>query len=239
MSANLPDTLALILSDPAPVLMLDACSLLDVARAPSLPNNSSGVVDAANRLLAGSDADRLWIVVAQVAANEFRQNINAVVQQQEGHLRRLRTDLTKATQVGRALGRGLPRAAMSDVFPAHLAEGLRERAEKLAQAALELDSDDVCRAAAGRRVTAGRAPAGQGHIQQYKDCEIFEAYLNLLGELRAAGFVERVAFVTSNTKDFGSPNDSESIVVSDLAVHRAEYFTDLAAAVSQLLDPRP
>jgi hypothetical protein len=94
-------------------------------------------------------------------------------------------------------------------------------------------SDCVLRAR--DRLRAGEPPSSKAK-QEFKDCEIFEEFLELAQNLRAGGFGERMIFVSSNTSDYGRPPGAPRIQ-EDLLEHGAEYVSSLSWALSSIRNP--
>lgn len=71
-----------------------------------------------------------------------------------------------------------------------------------------------------QRVRKLEAPARKGKLEP-KDCEIVECFLELCQELRAAGFNEKIIFVTANKDDFGTYNNLKSPLDTQFSSHQA------------------
>jgi hypothetical protein len=86
-----------------------------------------------------------------------------------------------------------------------------------------------CVGRARERLWAGRPPASRAK-QQFKDCEIFEEFIELMMILRAKGFDQRAVFVTPNSQDYGPPPDGFEQIGSDLKAVQALYAANIAWA---------
>jgi hypothetical protein len=75
--------------------------------------------------------------------------------------------------------------------------------ERILAAGIEIEDHDDERSRAFARLAALRPPARKGNPPG--DCLIVETYLRLVRELRAAGFDQKVVFISSNTRDFHGP----------------------------------
>jgi len=95
-----------------------------------------------------------------------------------------------------------------------------------------------CVTRARDRLWAGLPPASKAK-QEFKDCEIFEEFLELAGALRKQSFDQPIVFVTSNTSDYGPPPQGHEQVASDLTAASCSFAGNLAWARAVLLRRLP
>jgi hypothetical protein len=76
-----------------------------------------------------------------------------------------------------------------------------------------------------------QAPSARGKSES-KDCLIIEHYLKLVTDLRAAGFVERVVFVSSNSNDYGKPTALRPPLDTQFGTAEIEYVNNFQWAVT-------
>lgn len=216
-----------ICQDPAPVVMLDTCAVLDVIRAPIRPKLPSGVVLAAQELTARTLAlpRTAWIVATETILNEWQDHRDSITEEVLRQLRRIDNEIEVARVVA-----GHSQPARVVVQPGLGALGLevelRQTAQSMLDAAEVIITDEQAELRAGRRVQLGRAPSSKGK-SEYKDCLIFEHYLALSQCLQTAGYGERRFLVTSNTSDYGSPTAPDNPIAPELAAVGLQYVTDL------------
>jgi hypothetical protein len=74
------------------------------------------------------------------------------------------------------------------------------------------------------------APPASRAKQEFKDCEIFEEFLELASAIRRDGFEAPAVFVTPNSRDYGPPPDGHPRTASDLAALVAHYVANLSWA---------
>lgn len=229
----MPESLAAlatrVAAQPAPVVLLDACSLLDVVRAPIRDEIPSGVVEAAVGLDAAAHAGPrgAWFVIATQAQEEFTQHIDTVAEDVTDKIAGIERRLGAIYSISQVLPVGTMPLARPTAL--NLPRQLRDLAEGILARAAILERDDDCRLRATDRVAKGVAPSARGK-QEYKDCEILEHYLGFAHALRRLGFAPALIFVTSNTKDYGKPGQLCPALEADFAAVSLSFVTDLAWA---------
>ena len=191
-----------ITANPAPVLFLDTCILLDVVRAPlrskpdevrfaqlfltSVQKNPKTI-----HLLVPSPVQPEWNTHILERVNECTTAVNAcnAVAAICGHL---------ALPVVAALPAGVL------TMPALL----RQLSTDLLAACVAIDYDGLALARAVDRIIAYRHPIKQPHSKGAKDSVILEHAVETTAQLRNAGFAEVCIFVSSNTGDFADPGST-------------------------------
>jgi hypothetical protein len=178
-----------------PVLCMDACSLLDIVRAPTL-SYAGQVIAAAQAMVAAQAAGTLTVVMAPVIPEELRRNYPTVRGDLDNQLARIDRELKPFDDCLTACG-------LSERVPSLVHSGLAGAVENvynsLARACDLLDEEPAARAAAISRAIDRRRPAKRGTIH---DPLIIEHYLMLGRELRGQRFGNAFVFVSSNTADY-------------------------------------
>jgi PIN domain len=198
---SIADACTAIVAMPAPVLMLDTCTLLDVARAP-LRGSSSTIVPTIDLVkLATQSPKGIHVVLSYTVEDEWDRNINTIVAEVRNHIRNIRKSLLSLRTACTPLSIPLPAELATHVDP--LAEHLNNLAKQLYDSGLVLGRDeDSCRRAV-TRLHLGEPPAKRGESSS-GDCLIVEHCLALCRSLRAARFAHACVFVSSNTNDYCS-----------------------------------
>lgn len=80
----------------------------------------------------------------------------------------------------------------------------------------------------------GAVPPASKAEREYKDCEIFEEFLELITALRNQGFNHATVFVTPNKDDYGPAPDGHAEIGSDLTACNATYVANLSWARASL-----
>jgi hypothetical protein len=191
-----------ITANPAPVLFLDTCILLDVVRAPlrskpdevrfaqlfltSVQKNPKTI-----HLLVPSPVQPEWDTHILERVNECMTAVNAcnAVAAICGHL-------------------ALPEVAALPAGVLKMPALLRQLSTDLLAACVTIDNDGLALARAVDRIIAYRHPVKQPHSKGAKDSVILEHAVETTAQLRNAGFAEICIFVSSNTGDFANPGST-------------------------------
>ncbi len=219
-----------VASDPAPVLLLDTCNLLDLLRAPvrGFVNEIEAAVQIRSRLTLPKPG--LWVCAAEFVPLEWAANVGVVESEQL-------KQLAKWDEVGAQLLDAVTRLGQaSPVIGNFNHQGMLQSLRQLAQGILDnsfiLGRDATSISLAIARLLAKRPPAQN---KQFKDSVILEQYLAFIGQLRKAGFNPRCVFVSSNRTDFGAGGGSPNLhpdLEPEFQAIRLEYFPTLHAAVN-------
>ena len=204
-----------ILTEPAPVLFLDTCVLLDVLRVASERENAPHrIIPAAEQVAvrANSSPRQLWLLGAALLDVEWNDNVQGVFDSVAAHIARVDRSLAKLHATIQAfpsifmdtrnhdLGfASAARPLQIDRFD--LPRRLREICERMLRSMIRLSPDDETLRAANLRSMKGLKPATIGK-REHPDCLIIETCFALCKSLRSRGFGERYAFVSSNKADF-------------------------------------
>jgi hypothetical protein len=224
------DTVTLITSNPAPVVLLDSCVLLDVVRAPL--RNTPGEVRVASQFLAsvGKVPKSVYLIIGSPTPTEWNDHIDETVR-----------DCTTAVNSCNALAEvcgylALPGVAALPPAALGLPGLLRQLSSDLLAAAIDLDYHAAGLGRAVDREVASRLPARRGG-KGAKDAVILEHALEATGQLRAAGFAGTCVFTSSNTSDFAAPTltDVHPLLDPDFASRNLLYATSLTHCESLLL----
>jgi len=81
------------------------------------------------------------------------------------------------------------------------------------------------------RVRKYLVPARRGK-QEAKDCEIFEAFLDVGRSLRSKRFSGAICFVTANSDDYGKPTDPKPPLDTEFQGMNARYVGSLSWAMA-------
>lgn len=215
----------------APVLCLDSCALLDLMRDPSRDKFNGAHALAALHLLDRAEAtpQALSIVIAQQVAAEVAEHMDNIQSESERVLVRL--DETVNRILGVVTAYGLPSPAGPAISQLGLSKASRAIVERFIAVAMTAREEADYPVRAWGRVQAGRAPASRAK-QSVKDCVIIETYLESARLLRAAGFPEKVLFLTSNTADYaeGARSSLHGDLAGDFAAAKIDFATDFLAA---------
>lgn len=209
-----------IVASNVPLLFPDACSLLDLLRAPSrdLPfAHLSAALHLADK--AELQVPELIIVTAQQVHDETTRHIEDV--KKEGQLALEKHDARTENLVALLNIMGI-KIATDEVGSV----GYQDAVDKLVARYLATTgplNDVPWEPAAIRRMRDRRAPASRG--TQLADCIIFESFLGLVNTLRASGYEQKAIFLTSNKSDFA--DRVRAVPHADIAPELAAVSADL------------
>jgi len=214
-----------ITANPAPVLLLDSCILLDVVRAPL--RGKPDEVRFAQLFLTSvqKNPKAIHLLVASPTRTEWTD-----------HIAETENECTIAVNGCNAVASicghmGLPPVAFLPAGVLTLSTLLRNLSADLLAAAVSMDHDAAALGRAVDRIIASTRPAKPGG-KGAKDSVILEHAVEATTQLRIAGFTGICLFVSSNTKDFadaGSTNLHAQLIPAFNAVN-LEYAVSLTHA---------
>ncbi len=226
-----------ILASPAPVLVLDTCSFLDLFRrdAPrQQPRVPPAEIQAAAELLQllMVRPDAAHLIVPELVPGEFADHADRIEVEFEEWFRLHDQNQDWLAEATTWLGLALPTPLA--VQPFGIQASCRRLAPDLLAKAVVLDRDPASLDRAVARLIAKRRPS---HKKEMKDSMNIEQALELSGQLQQAGFARARVFVSSNTNDFAASPTSPALhpdLQAEFDPVGLEYFTSLRAAIGSL-----
>jgi hypothetical protein len=206
-----------ILSEAAPLALLDTCSLLDILRAPVRKNIPNSVIAAAQILKTRADASpkQAWLVAADPIRLEWQNRFASVKREFSDHVSRVDSSVaelhsaaltihSRTPSLGVVQGsRGDLRTTPPEYGTLNLPEQLVEIAVSILESTLWVSVPVDCILKARERSAQAKKPAQMGRESRV-DCEIIETYFALCDLLVAESFGLDRLFVSSNERDFFS-----------------------------------
>lgn len=222
MTTTETDAVARIVANAAPVLAIDACSALDILRAPARNLDSSHLQAALYLLERGeSDPIGLNIVIIEQAITECARHREAVLQECRTALTKLDESIRRVTDQHTTIGvayQAGPALAMAGYGTA--SEAILDR---FLDKAIDLEHTPY-EAAAYARLMQNRRPSKNGDAGA--DCLIMETFVGMCAALQQAGHHAQRIFLTSNIADYGNDRAVHPDVLQDLgAVGASCAFT--------------
>lgn len=224
--SSLSTSVSEILTAPAPVLVVDTCSVFDVMRSlyrPEAPSRSLGMGRMAVRASARTPP-QLHIIVFEEIERELQRNL-------PGETARLRTQMAKLTAAG-----DVSLWTLSVFWWRHCVRkidlNLAAFPDAWKDAGHRVSLEAACLPRARARLAAGIKPGKRGSAN-LGDCLITEQLLELATQLRSAGFARDILFVSSNAKDYGAPilKTPLDLQFSPFAI---DFYQDIQGAMTQL-----
>jgi hypothetical protein len=233
----IPAAVAHILTQRAPVLVLDTCSLLDLFRrdaARQQPRVPAAEIQTAAELLhlVTARPDVAQMIVPELVPAEFADHADRIEGEFEGWVRF--HDQNQEWLAEAALWLGLALPAPLAVHPFGIQTSCRRLADDLLTKCVVLARDQASLDRAVARLMAKRRPS---HKKEMKDSMNLEQTLELSTRLQNAGFAFARVFISSNTNDFAaSPTDSRlhPDLLADFTGAGLEYYPSLRAAIGSL-----
>ncbi len=221
-----------ISEEPSAMLYLDTCILLDIVRSPVSTDIDADSAKYARSLLARSHSRprSIWLVTSATVENEWHENIEGVQKAAENEIRKVESRRMHFLSAAKATTDFQYQHGQAE-SSLDLANKLRSIAESLLHSCLIISPSNEHILNAMSRVKRYSPPAKRGKAEP-KDCEIYELFLGLCGELRARGASDNFVFVSSNTKDYG--RDNSGGIQAELVDLNAKYTSRLAWAEAAL-----
>ena len=236
MSIQIPDLIQRIESNPAPVLFLDTCALLDIMNMPFDDRFPVSIIESVNRFLEINIVNQssIWIVIAEQVEDEWNKKSNSVYEEISGEIKRARKQINKFRDIINTAGIE-PGFICSDLYRFHLDDYLFDLSRQLISISYIIENNSDCMGRASGRVLKNEAPSRKG--KGLPDCIIIEHYLEMCKLLRRNSFIYDLVFVSSNTKDYYEPDKPYNIkepLKSQFSELNLQYVTNIAWASSIL-----
>lgn len=209
---NYQDQLDYIIQTNVPLLFIDTCAYLDVLRMVHRDDMSFDDLDALHDLVKLTAENKLLFITSEIVRDEFFSNHSATLEELNTKFKAHKHFYEKTVKVMTKFSPNTTKyiPTVSGDWIILLDEFCQKN---IKDNSIIFDKTDNDKTKAFDRVYAVKAPAKQGK-DSLKDCLIFETLLRVVGELRKSGFNNKVCFISSNTKDFGTV--SKCLVKDDL-----------------------
>lgn len=211
----------------APVLCIDTCSILDIARNPTRERLRPHDFRAALDLIAAAANGELTVLVAEQVEIELRANSPKVQEDTDREIARLTQRVVAATEIAAVFG-SLGRVDLSHL-DGHSARAMSHVDRLMAISTKVVPGPDVS-GRAFARLNAAIAPARRGKDSS-KDCLVFETYLEAMRMLRSRGLTSRAVLLSSNTEDY----ENQTAIDSELGPLAMSYQPNMGAAKHALM----
>ncbi len=213
-----------IINQPAPVIFLDTAAILDVARVPYREDLDLKLISCAEKLSSG--ANQAWVVTTGNVVRELNDNRLFVETELNKEMKRFER-LAKVEVI--LFPEDPPR--LSSRRDKDVAKRALETMDRLVEVTHVFQGSRDCTLRAADRVRDKHRPSS-AKKQEFKDCEIFEEFLELASRLRVIEFAQPIVFVTSNVSDYGPVPDGHPRIKEDLAQRSAIFAANLSHAAS-------
>lgn len=229
---SISDAAASILAAPAPVLLIDTCSLVDIIRAPKRALELKGCIENAVELrrMLGTGPPECHLVVGSFVPGEWAKHADPTRDELESHLKFLDE---ASSHFQEACGHvGIDPGAMPSFASSVLPNVLHTLSEQLLRQATHLAAQNDTDLRAFHRAAANVPPSRKGG--EIKDSAILEECLELCRRLRAAGLTEKLVYCTSNKADYCDAGKLHAQLEAEFAPMSIKFVTSLPWAVREL-----
>lgn len=221
--------LAEVIGRRAPILFLDTCVLFDLIRDVTRPDvQTHNLISAITLVTAAENGHTLTVVIASQVLTELENNRHSVEEEARSGLKKFRDQVSRINEVAIQFG------ATTTIDTTHLKDHVARASfmlQRLSQVAITALAGPEIERRAMRRVVQALAPSRKGK-ESAKDCLVIESYFEIADELRAAGFVERIVFISSNTREYleSSTKKLHTQLQADFEKRAIEYAPNYGAA---------
>lgn len=215
---------------PRPLMFLDTAGILDILRVPFRPELQVDIINSAAALVEDLSVAprRIWVVSTANVAQEFYARREGVLQELSTRMSNLTQSIGRLSRIARLV---VPerRVTELDWLDSTLEQRVLGVVDRLVASMSLFRGTPDCVGRARDRLWAGLPPASKSK-QEFKDCEIFEEFLELAGALRRASFDQPIVFVTPNSKDYGLPPQGHQQIAADLMARGCLFAGNIAWA---------
>lgn len=181
-----------------PVLCIDTCSILDIMRDPTRETVKALDRQAAIDLATAAENGKLACLMAEQVALEFADHDQSTQDEAARNLKKVREQIERINAISTIYG------APGTINLTHLDDHVSRARQIVGRWLNQLIAVTPSPAIPGKafaRMNSLLAPAKRGK-ESSKDCLIYETYLESMTELRAAGVIAPMVFLSSNTSEY-------------------------------------
>jgi hypothetical protein len=192
-----------MVAKPSALLFLDTAAILDILRVPFRHELQVDIIDSAATIVdeALAEPRRVWLVTSANVIQEFEGRRTHVADELSARIRDLSLSIARVSSVAKM---AFPerRFGSLDLLELKLEQRIQGIVDRFVNSMVIFRGTPLCIGKARDRLWAGLPPASKAR-QEFKDCEIFEEFLELLSAIRHLGFEPPAIFITPNKEDYG------------------------------------
>ena len=222
-----------ILASPAPVVMPDTTSMLNIIETSIHDERvSANIIPAVLSFLSRLQAtpSSLHLVLSHVVEQEWLRHHESTKKRAVASIRHVDQGISYLFGIAANM-RSAPAEPYIQFSGLQIAQRLHSVAEQVIGLARVIANEEKFQSAMGIRTVSCGAPASPNRPEP-NDCLLIEQYLELCRRLRAAGFRQRCIFVTSNTRDFGEPKAPRPPLDREFLDAEIDFVYDFASAAA-------
>ena len=219
----------LIIQAEKSVLILDTCCILDIIRC--IQRESLNVLSAALCIIDDyrKNQNNYFIIIPSVVSLEWADHCQNVMLETETHIKRHDKFVRLFSDAKNYIMQLNEPSSPLCRFDLHT--HLHNISKKILDLSLCIDEVEQCKLKAFNRVCKSIPPSEKGK-ESAKDCVIFEETLMLGEVLRTKGFIKKIVFASSNTKEYCEAKNVKPQIKTDLDTHSIEIVFSLNHGLS-------
>lgn len=232
MSLAITNAVNTINLNKSPVLFVDTCSILDVFRTIFRDGVPVDIISSAIDITERFNATSVWLVVSETIITELQENKLTVLNELKKAIKAVdERNILFLAAINMITPPPTKTIHKFDSY--NIDTHLNNIVDNFISKCLVLNLEEHHSAKAMNRVIKGVSPSNKGK-QQAKDCLIFEIFLDFSKRLRDSGFNNHIVFISSNSNDYGKPNNADNPLKDEFLNINAKYVNTLSWAVSVL-----
>lgn len=208
------DFLAIYTATPKPIFFWDTCGLLEIIRFIYRKNNGMATLNAILDLANKANNDEIYCVTSELAAIEWDDNVDRVLQEIKEDL--LKTEMYHALAAATINTILLGTVQSDPISTFRLEEVLRDIALNIAQSSHFICYKDISDDTLTR--VAAKTPPAKEKDAEIKDCAMWETMLRICSDIKGTmpGGSPNKVFYTVNTKDFADKSRGNAVFFNEL-----------------------
>jgi hypothetical protein len=216
LSVSLDELTAAVLAQPRPILFLDTASIIDTLRVPYHMDLQDDIFDATEAVVraCAPGTRSVWALATENVRQEVTLEMERACQELE---KSIALRVRECKRFSKAAQFVLPQENLAlptwDQKAIYL--GVQSLLDGLIASLTIYQGSPDCGRKAGVRVWKAMPPSRRSR-QEFKDCVIFEEFLELVTTLRQQGFTSRAIFITSNRESYGDPPIGHPVIAEEL-----------------------
>jgi hypothetical protein len=214
-----------------PVLCVDTCSILDILRDPTRESCKPHEMQAAVDLVSKAETNRAILLMAEQVSIEFSSHDQDVQDESLRQLKKFRENAERINELSGVFGAA---SAVNLIhLDTHVARARIVVGRWVQQLQIVVPGPTVL-TKAFNRVNAAIAPARRGK-DSFKDCVVYETYLEAVDALRNSGLTTPIVFLSSNTKEYMTEGGKlKAEIEAEFKAMNLDYAPNMAAAKNSL-----
>lgn len=225
-----------------PLICLDTCSILDIAKDPSRTNVTVAEQISSLSLLNQVVEQKLISLITDRVVLEFGRWISMIREETAASIRDIYAGkdqklITKTNQL--AINLDINASDSREIMERYASDAAAVAQNWMTNSVVMRASQEI-RNRASKRVENKIAPSRQNKTS-YEDCEILESYLQFAKQCRQLGmaFIRPILFISSNTSDFTKLGSLHIQIAPDFDLTGMTYSRNMFDAHSLLSENRP